>query len=83
MTKKYVDPRSVKLIDLVRNNKKIRFSYFRDKEFWFEHEDGLLFPIPLNDVLDPAISVTLYSEDKAIFFMKWIKRYLEEAQRHE
>ncbi len=33
-TKIHVDPRTVKLIDLVKDNKKVKFSFFRDNEFW-------------------------------------------------
>lgn len=56
---KYVDPKTVKLIDLVRDGKKVRFSYYRDKEFWYEHEDGLLFPIALSEVDNSASRATL------------------------
>jgi hypothetical protein len=75
--KKYVDPTKVKLIDLVRDNKKVRFSYYRDKEFWYEHEDGLVFPVALSEVDNPASRATLLAEDKAIYFMRWIKKYIE------
>lgn len=78
---KYVDPKTVKLIDLVRDNKKVKFSYYRDKEFWYEHEDGLLFPIALSEVDNPAARATLLATEKAIFFMRWIKKYIEVAKK--
>lgn len=77
---KYVDPRTVKLIDLVRDGKKAHFAYYRDKEFWYQHEDGLLFPIALSEVNDPASKATLMAEDKAILFMRWIKKYIDSAK---
>jgi hypothetical protein len=77
---KYIDPRTVKLIDLVRNQKKVYFSYYRDKEFWYRHEDGLLFPVALSEVDDPASRATLLAEDKAIYFMRWMKKYIEAAK---
>lgn len=77
---KYVDPKTVKLIDLVRDHKKVRFSFYRDKEFWFEHEDGLLFPIPLSDIESPVCKVTLPAEEKAIFFMRWIRKYIDASK---
>lgn len=68
---------NVKITDLVKNNKKVKFSYYRDKEFWYEHEDGFLFPVPLSDVDDPASKATLPSEEKALLFMRWIRKYIE------
>jgi len=76
----YVDPRTVKLIDLVRDNKKVRFSYYRDKEFWYCHQDGLMFPVALSEVDNPASRATLLAEDKAIYFMRWMKKYIKAAK---
>jgi hypothetical protein len=76
----YIDPRTVKLIDLVRDQKKVYFSYYRDKEFWYRHQDGFLFPVPLSEVDDPASRATLLAEDKAIYFMRWMKKYIEVAK---
>jgi hypothetical protein len=78
---KYVDPRTVKIVDLVRDNKKVRFSYYRAKEFWFQHEEGLLFPVALSEVDNPASPATLLAEDKAIYFMRWMKKYIEAAKK--
>jgi hypothetical protein len=78
---KYVDPTKVKLVDLVRDNKKVKFSYYRDQEFWYEHEEGLLFPIALSEVNNPACRATLLAEDKAICYMRWIKKYIESAKK--
>ena len=75
---KYVDPKSVRMIDLVRDNKKVHFSCFRDGEFWYEHEDGLLFPIALSEIT--ASRVILLAEDKAIYFMRWMKKYIESVK---
>jgi hypothetical protein len=78
MTKNYIDPKSVNLKDLVKDNKKVRFSYFRDNEFWYQHEDGLLFPISLSEATSGR--ATFLAEDKAMFFMRWIKRYLDSCK---
>lgn len=80
-TKTFVNPATVKLIDLVKDNKKVRFSYFRDKEFWYQHEDGFLFPVPLSEVDNPSSRATLLAEDKAICFMRWMKKYIETSLR--
>ncbi len=73
--KNHVNPRSVRLIDLVKDNKKVKFSFFRDKEFWFEQEDGFLFPISLEEIT--ASRVTILAEDKALLYMRWMRKYLE------
>ncbi len=78
--KKYVDPRTVKLVDLIRDQKKVYFSYYRDKEFWYRHQDGLLFPVALSEVDNPAARATLLAEDKAIYFMRWMKKYIEASK---
>ena len=78
---KYVDPTKVKLYDLFKDGKKVHFSFYRDKEFWYEHEDGLVFSVPLSEVDNPASRATLLAEDKAILFMRWIKRYIESARK--
>ena len=72
------NPTQVKLIDLVGAGKKVRFSFYRDKEFWYEVEGtGFTFPVPLSDVDNPASRATLLAEDKAILFMRWIRKYLD------
>ncbi|MEW6306097.1 MAG: hypothetical protein AB1705_21725 [Verrucomicrobiota bacterium] len=65
------------LTDIVRN-KKARFIHYRDGNFIYETDDGFQFPIPLEDVE----KATLLAEDKALIFMRWIRRQvkaLEEA----
>ena len=73
--KKYIDPKTVSLKDLVKDGKKVRFSYFRDSEFWYEQEDGFLFPISLQEATTGR--ATFLAEDKAIYYMRWMKRYIE------
>jgi len=80
MSTKYVDPATVKIIDLVKGDKKVRFAYYRDREFWYQHEDGLLFPVALKDVDDPASKATLPAEEKAMLFMRWMRKYIEAAK---
>jgi hypothetical protein len=81
MNEKILDPKDANLKDLVKNGKKVRFSYYRDHEFWYQHEDGLLFPISLQEA--NAGRATFLAEDKAIYFMRWMKKYIEAAQPEE
>jgi hypothetical protein len=54
-------------------NKRARFVYFREGYFIYETDDGFQFPVPLGDVG----KATLPAEDKALFFMRWIRKHLE------
>ena len=73
-----MDPKTVNMIDLVKDNKVVRFAYFRDNEFWYQHQDGLLFPISLAEATTGR--ATFLAEDKAIYFMRWMKRYIESCK---
>lgn len=77
---KYVDPKTAVLKDLVQPGKMVRFAYYKDNEFWYQHEDGLLFPIALSEVNDPASKATMMAEDKAMLFMRWMRKYIESAK---
>jgi len=59
------------ITDIVRN-KKARFVQFREGNFIYQTEDGFQFPVPLAEVG----SATLLAEDKALFFMRWIRKHL-------
>ena len=76
-SKKYVDPTKYTLTELVKDGQKAKFSYYRDSEFWYEHDLGFLFPIPLKDVNGPASRAMLLAEEKAIYLMRWIRKYIE------
>jgi hypothetical protein len=64
------------ITELVKN-KKARFIHFREGNFIYETEDGFQFPVPLADVG----SATLLAEDKALFFMRWIRQHLAEMEK--
>ena len=77
----YIDPKTVRLFDLVRDGKKVRFLFYRDKQFFYEQEDGFVFPISLEEA--NAGRATFLAEDKAIYFMRWIKRYIEACKQED
>jgi hypothetical protein len=78
MSKNYVDPKTVVIKDHVKDNQKVRFNCYRDGQFWYETDLGLVFPISLEEVT--ASKVTLLPEDKALLFMRWIRKYVESAK---
>lgn len=61
------------LKDLVKD-KKVYFEYYHDKKLWYRTENNeLVFPV---DIEDTGIGY-FKPEDKAIYFMRWIRRQLE------
>ena len=61
------------LKEMVSNNKKVRFVYFRDKALHYETEDGFIFPVPVDD----ASSATFGAEEKAILLMRYIRKHMK------
>ena len=59
------------ITELVKG-RKARFVHYREGNFIYETESGFQFPVPLEEVGN----ATLMSEDKALFFMRWIRRHL-------
>ncbi len=67
------------LKEMVVDNQKVRFSFYRDGLLWYETECGFRFPVPLSE----AGTATFLAEDRAILFMRYIRRQmqtLEEAR---
>ncbi len=65
--------------EMVVNNQKVRFSFYRDGFLWYEAECGFRFPVPLSE----AGTATFLAEDRAILFMRYIRKHLatlEEAR---
>lgn len=58
-------------------NKKVHFSFYRDKELWYVTDDGFEFPVPISD----AGTATFLAEDKAILFMRYIRKHLETIEQ--
>jgi hypothetical protein len=59
--------------DMVKNNKKVFFKFYRQKELWYSTEDGFEFPVPIEDAGDGIF----LNEDKAMLFMRYMRKHLE------
>jgi hypothetical protein len=71
-----------KVIDLVREGKKVYFVCYKSKELHYRCEDGFEFPVPIEDAGDAEF----LPEDSALFFMRWIRvhlKMLEKAQKEQ
>src|ERR1041385_2570741 len=64
--------------ELVKD-KLVRFMYYRDGELVYQTEDGFEFPVPVSD----TGTGTFKAEDKAILFMRWIRKRLDEMKEWE
>ena len=58
--------------NLVKDSKKVYFSFYKDGDLWYRHEDDFKFPVPVSDV-DTA---TMLSEDKAMLFMRYMRKHI-------
>ena len=61
--------------DMVKD-KLVLFKYYHQGNLWYETEDGFIFPVPVEDTGGGKFG----REDKAILFMRWIKRYMDEMK---
>jgi len=58
--------------DMVKN-KTVRFLYFKENELFYITECGFEFPVPISDVGTASMKAT----DKAILFMRWIRKEID------
>jgi hypothetical protein len=59
--------------DMVKDNRKVRFSFYRDRQLFYLTESGFEFPVPIDDIGN----ATFLAEDKAILFMRYIRKHLK------
>jgi hypothetical protein len=59
--------------DMVKDNKKVRFSFYRDRQLFYRTESGFEFPVPIDDIGN----ATFLAEDKAILFMRYIRKHIK------
>jgi hypothetical protein len=64
------------LKEMIVNNQKVRFSFYRDGQLWYETECGFRFPVPISDVG----TATFLVEDRAILFMRYIRKHMAALQ---
>lgn len=54
-------------------NRKVHFSHYCGGELWYQTEDGFDFPVPIAE----TGNATFLAEDKAIFFMRYIRQQMQ------
>lgn len=50
----------------------VSLQYYRKGNLWYQTENGFFFPVPTDDTGD----ADFFPQDKAMLFMRWIKREL-------
>jgi len=66
-----MEKKSIK--EMVNEGKKVRFTFYRENQLFYQTEDGFEFPVPIEDIGN----ATFLAEDKAILFMRYIRKHLE------
>ncbi len=62
--------------EMIVNNQKVRFCFYRDGNLWYETECGFRFPVPVAE----AGTATFAAEDRAILFMRYIRKQMEHVE---
>jgi len=61
------------LKELVGKDKKVHFQFYRKGELFYKTSDGFEFTVPVDDAGDGVF----LSEDKAMLFMRYIRKQLD------
>lgn len=59
------------------NNQRVQFQFYRSGILFYKTEKGLLFEVPVTDTGTGVFN----AEDKASFFMRWIRKQLEANEK--
>jgi hypothetical protein len=70
-------PKESEIKDMVKG-KMVHFLYYRDKQLWYKTESNFLFPVPIDDIGN----ATFLRSDRAILFMRYIRKYIQETIKH-
>ena len=60
-------------IKVMVKNQKVKFLYYVEGELWYTTECGFEFPVPIHDTGKGCFN----NEDKAILFMRWIRKQVD------
>jgi len=61
------------LKEMVSDNKKVQFIKYLAGNLWYKTEDGFEFPVPVDD----TENATFHAQDKAMLFMRYIRKHLD------
>lgn len=58
--------------EMVKGDKKVRFTHFRRNELWYVTECGFTFAVPASDVGDATFNM----EERAMLLMRYIRKQI-------
>lgn len=61
------------LKEMVTDNKKVKFKFYRDGYLWYATDCDFEFPVPISDIGN----ATFLCEDRAMLFMRYIRKHLD------
>jgi hypothetical protein len=61
------------LKDMVSGGKLVTFTHYFDGNLWYKTEDNFNFPVPVSDIG----TATFMASDRAMLFMRYIRKHLE------
>jgi hypothetical protein len=59
--------------EMVSDNKKVFFTFYRQGNLWYKTECGFDFPVDIEDTGDGVF----LDIDKAIYYMRYIRKHIE------
>lgn len=62
--------------EMVQNGRKVYFKHYQKGTLWYVTECGFEFPVPMDETGDAVFQ----NEDKAMFFMRWIRKHIAEIE---
>lgn len=65
------------LKEMVVNNQRVHFVFYRDNQLWYATECGFEFPVPIEE----AGTATFLASDRAILFMRYLRKQLQLFER--
>jgi len=66
-----IEIKTITLKDHIKGS--VKFLHYRKGNLYYQAVTGLTFPVPVEDIGD----ATFFAEDKAILFMRYIKKQLK------
>lgn len=58
---------------MVKDNKRVDFIFYKDQSLWYKTECNFVFPVPLSEIGNTMFP----ANEKAIVFMRYIRKHHE------
>lgn len=65
--------------EMVKDGAQVKFQFYRAGNLWYRTDSGFEFPVPVSDIGD----ATFLAQDKAILFMRYIRKHLTTLEMSE